>query len=310
MKDFLKELRAGIDLFWKGLTGGIGAVVKGITSFSQDNFNKFENTKSTKYFSRKRKQLVKTLREWGLNYRIWLVVVGLIVAAEATLFWASRVGIYINALALAGLAALAVISDKSRKVAISASIIPVANMVVASVMPKSIIGSTVILYSVILLLSLIYRYMFTLEYPELKTALKLKGYGYGLPIMIVTGEVVGAIAYLFLRHHYPFVGYSWPLIALAAVAFAFTEEMLLRGLIQQQGEIIFRPAMAAIATTILYVFLTLNHSTWLTFPVALIMGGVLSFTYYKRKNIILTFTINATAKLIYIGLVVSFVLKK
>jgi len=288
----------------------IKAIPRNISSALKQNYINYKKSSFNKFLIKQKNRVTRKLRQWGKNYLIWLIVVGLIVAAEATQIWAPHVGIYINALALAGLCALAIIKEKARKVAISAAIIPVANMVTASVMPHTIIGSTVILYTVILLLALIYRFMFTLDYPQINTSLRIKGYGYGIPIMVVTGQVIGVIGYLFLKNHYPFVGYSLPLIALASVVFAFTEEMLLRGLIQQQGEFIFNPFMAGLATTILYVFLVIDHSTMLTLPVAIILGGTLSYTYYKRKNIILTFIINATSKLIYIALVASFILRK
>jgi membrane protease YdiL (CAAX protease family) len=252
-------------------------------------------------------RLTKPIRRQGL---IWLISLALIVAAQATLIWAPTVGVYLNALALAGLTAIGLTQAAARKVAISLAIIPVANMVTASVMARTVIGSTVLFYSAILLLALFYRFMFTLNYSTLRTQLLPKGYGFGLPLMVVTGQIVGLIGFGFLRHYYPYTGYSLPLIALAAVVFAFAEEMLLRGLIQQQGELLFHPAMAAIGTTILYVFLVLDHSTMLTLPVAILMGGMLSFVYYKKKNLLLTFTLNASAKLAYIGLVAGFILRK
>jgi membrane protease YdiL (CAAX protease family) len=248
----------------------------------------------------------KPIRRQGL---VWLISLTLLIAAQATLIWAPAVGVYLNALALAGLVAIALWRMAARKAAISLAIIPVANMVTATILPHTVIGSTVIFYSVVLLLSLAYRFMFTLNYDTLRTQLRPKGYGFGLPLMVVAGQLVGLVGYGFLRHHYPYTGYSLPLIALAAVVFAFAEEMLLRGLIQQQGELLFHPLMAALATTVLYVFLVLDHGTMLTLPVAILFGASLSFVYYKKKNLLLTFTLNAAAKLTYIGLVASFVLR-
>lgn len=249
----------------------------------------------------------KPVRKNGL---IWVICMTLLVSSLATLLWAPHVGVYLNALALAGLAAVALVKPAARKVAISLAIIPTANSVTASVLPKSVIGSTVVFYAVILAMALIYRYVFTLEYPTLKTQLKGKGYALGLPLMVVVGQIMGLIGYAFLRHHYPYTGYSLPLICLAAIVFAFAEETLLRGLIQQQGEILFHPLAAALSTTVLYVFLVLDHSTLLTLPVATLFGGLLSFVYYKKKNLLLTFTLNAAAKLAYIGLVAGFILRK
>ncbi|HEY5441944.1 MAG TPA: CPBP family glutamic-type intramembrane protease [Candidatus Saccharimonadales bacterium] len=252
-------------------------------------------------------RFTKPIRRQSL---VWLFSLSLLVAAQATLIWAPTVGIYVNAVALAGLAIIGLQKTAARKVAISLAIIPLANMVTATVQPKTTIGSAVVFYGIILLLALAYRFMFTLDFPMLHTRLLAKGYGFGIPLMVVIGQMVGLVGFGFLRHHYPYVGYSLPLIALVAVVFAFTEEILLRGLIQQQGERLFHPAAAAVATTVLYVFLVLDHGTILTLPIALLMGGVLSFVYYKKKNLLLTFTLNAAAKLTYIGLVAAFVLRK
>jgi membrane protease YdiL (CAAX protease family) len=248
----------------------------------------------------------KPLRKSGY---IWLITMTLLVAAQSTLIWAPKVGIYVNAIALAGLVTMALVREEARKVAISMAIIPVANMVTSSILPRTIMGSTVILYVTILLLALIYRFIFTLEYPTLKTKLFVKGYGYGLPLMLLIGQIVGVIGYAFLRNHYPYKDYSLPLVAVMAIVFAFTEETLLRGLIQQQGQLLFNPIVAALSTTILYVFLVIDHGTMLTLPVAMLMGGVLSFVYYKKQNLLLTFALNAAAKLVYTGLVAGFILR-
>ncbi len=159
------------------------------------------------------------------------------------------------------------------------------------------------------MLALVYRYMFTLDQPLRATKLTARGYGLALPLMIVAGQAVGGLNYLFLQHHYIFTGYSLPLIACAAVVMAFAEEMLLRGLIQQQAAKVFHPLVAAFGTAILYVLLALDHGTMLSLVPAMLLGVVLSFTYYKKQNLILTTTINATAKLTYIGLVATFILR-
>ncbi len=251
----------------------------------------------------------KTVAPLARHGYLWILTIGLLIAAQATLIWAPRVGIYINAVALAGLVTIAITQVAARALATSMAILPVATMITASLMPHTVIGQTSVLYAALLLLAITYRYIFTFDEPAAKTKLTLKGYGLALPLMIVGGQAVGAIGYLFLRHHYPYNGYSLPLIALAAVVFAFAEEMFLRGLVQQQGSKLFHPAMAAFGTTILYVLLSIDHHTMLSIPAALLLGATLSFTYYKKQNLILTTTINAAAKLAYIGLVATFILR-
>lgn len=243
------------------------------------------------------------------NWLTFLVVVGSIVATQATLIWSPKIGIYINAGALMILVALALIKADARKLAISTAIIPVSTIIVASFMPSNVFGKIVVFYDAVLLLALLYRFIFTLEEPVKVTRLTARGYAFTLPLMAVIGEILGVISYLFLRHHYPYYGYSLPLVAVVSVVMAFAEEMLLRGLIQQQASKIFHPALAALSTTILYVFLGLSHVTMLTLPVAILIGAVLSITYYYKQNLILTTTINAVAKLAYLGLVASFILR-
>ena len=255
------------------------------------------------------RSIVESLQPLGRNGYIWLITIGAVVAAQATLIWAPKVGVYINAIALAGLTAVAISRPAARKVAISMGIIPVANMITLSTTTHTLIGQTIIFYSALLLLGIVYRLIFTLEYPLKYTKLSGKGYGLALPLMIIIGQIVGLIGYGFLRHQYPYSGYSLPLITLVVIAFAFTEEIVLRGLIQQQGSTVFHPLAAALASTVLYVFLSLDHRTMLAIPAAIIMGGVLSFTYYKKQNLLLTTTINAAAKLTYIGLVSAFILR-
>jgi len=281
--------------------------MKTVRHFAATMFSPLRRTAAViaKYW-RKARKATKPLTKHGY---IWLMTVAMLVAAEATLIWAPKVGIYVNAVALVGLTAIGMLSEKARKVAISMAIIPVANMVTASFMPHGALGQATVLYVTLLVLAILYRLLFTLGYPLDKTKLAYKGHAFGLPLMLVTGQILGVIGYGFLRHHYPYAHYSLPLVALVSVIFAFAEEILLRGLIQQEGGQLFHPALAAFATTILYVFLTIDHGTLLALPVAILMGAVLSFTYYKKQNLILTTAINAAAKLTYVGLVAGFILR-
>lgn len=252
----------------------------------------------------------RAVKPFGRHGYVWVLTLGLLAAAQATLIWAPKTGIYLNALALAGLTTVALLRKPARATAISMAILPVATMITASFLLHNALGQAAVFYAAILLLALLYRYIFTLDEPLSNTKLSLRGYGLTLPLMVLTGQVAGLIGYGLLRHHYPYAGYSLPLVAALAVVFAFAEEMLLRGLIQQQGSRLFHPAAAALATTVLYVLLSISHGTMLTVPAGLILGAVLSFTYYKKQNLILTTAINAAAKLTYLGLVAGFILRR
>jgi membrane protease YdiL (CAAX protease family) len=167
----------------------------------------------------------------------------------------------------------------------------------------------VVFYDVILVLGLIYRFMFTLDYPLKETRLSLKEYAFSLSLMAVAGEALGVIGYGMLRHHYVFGNTSLPLIAATVVVFALAEETLFRGLIQQRASRVMHPVLAALLSTMLFTFVSISTMTVLAPLFSLILGTVLAFTYAKRPNLVLTSTINILAKLTYIGLMASFIFR-
>ena len=273
------------------------------------------STKTTLRLAHKYSPIKFTKKFWRTtsNYRksgwMFLLMIAALVAAQVTLIWASRVGIYINALALVIVSSVAIARKDLRKVAISMGVLPVANMVVLSIMPATQFGNTVVFYGTVLALALVYSFMFILDESKERTSLGTRGYATFVPIMVFVGQLLGLVGYLFLRHHYPYVGVSLPLLALVAIVLGFAEEMLLRGLIQQRGENVFHPVIAAVGTTILYTILGLYHQTMLTIPVSLLTGAVLAYVYYKKQNLLLTTTINVASKLVYVGLVAAFILR-
>lgn len=255
------------------------------------------------------KRFWKSTSSYRKNGWMFLLMIAALVAAQATLIWAPRVGIYINTGALVIVTAVAIARKDLRKEAISMGILPVANMVVLSIMPTTQFGNTVVFYGTVLVLALIYSFLFILDEPLERTSLGTRGYATYIPIMIFVGQLLGLFGYLFLRHHYPYISVSLPLLALVAVVLGFSEELLLRGLIQQRGENVFHPVIAAVGTTILYTVLGLYHQTMLAIPVSLLTGAVLAFVYYKKQNLLLTTTINVASKLVYVGLVAAFILR-
>jgi membrane protease YdiL (CAAX protease family) len=234
--------------------------------------------------------------------------VALFVASQVTLTWEPSVGVYLNTLTLAYMMALALRVEGLRGFGIGVSILPLANMVTISFFPSRSFNATVIFYMTMLLLALLYRYLLTLDYPTSRTRLGKLGYGIGIPIALVSGQIIGAVGYLFLHDHYLYTGISLPTIALYAVTFAVAEEMVLRGLIQQRGIQFFGARLAALLSMIVGVALMVSHTTVLAVPVAILLQIACAATYYRKQNLLLTITLNATAKLVYIGLVATFVL--
>jgi membrane protease YdiL (CAAX protease family) len=254
----------------------------------------------------------RRLQRWYASFsrHLWVAAIILLaVAASATtLVFAPIAGVIVNAAVLVLLIGLALWKEPIRKLAISVGVLPVALMLSASLPPHSAFVQSIILYVTMLLLTLVYRFIFTLEQPLSFTKLSLRGYAFALPLMVVLGQLLGLLGYGLLRQHYAYTNVDTGLVALCAIMFAFTEEMLFRGLIQQQAAKVMHPTVAAILSAGLFALVAINHTTILTPLFALAAGAVLAATYYKKQNLILTTTINATLKLTYLGLLATFVL--
>jgi membrane protease YdiL (CAAX protease family) len=180
-------------------------------------------------------------------------------------------------------------------------------MVSLSLPQSSTFAQTMVFYGALLLIALVYRFVFTLDHPLTYTKVSVKGYATALPMMIVIGEVLGVIGYGLLRNHYIYGHVSLSLIAGCSVIFAFAEEAFFRGLIQQRASLIVNPVLAMLLSVVTYTAVSIDHTTILAPVFALISGIVLSFVYYKKQNILLTFVLNATMKLTYVGLLASFI---
>ena len=252
------------------------------------------------------------IRPYGRNLWLCLVVVTLVGAAQTALYLRPLVGVYVDAVSFAILIGLALRRERSRHFLIAVSIIPLAMLVGLSLPKTNAFQQTTNLALIFLVLGLTYQYLFTIDYPLERTRLRLtrQGYLFAIPLMVVLGQALGLLGYGLLRQQYDFRGTSLIFVALGAVVYAIAEEILFRGLIQQKAMQLCHPAIAAAVTTLLYASLTVGHRGGILTPVfGLILGAVLSVIYYRKQNILLTMTINISAKLTYIGLVAIFVLR-
>ena len=231
-----------------------------------------------------------------------------VIATVATLIWLPKIGVYVNTSAVALLLSLGLWRKEIRKLAISIALIPVVNMVSLCLPQNSILNQGVIYYDGLLILGLIYYNLFTQKRPLKKSKLNTKGYAIALPLMLGLGLLIGLFGYGLLRNHYMFTGIPLGQVAAVCIIAAIAEEVIFRGLIQKNGNVIMPSAMSAAMTIILYACLGLNHNTVLTFATALITGTVLSIIYYLKPNLILTMTVNAISKLTYVGLITAFVI--
>jgi membrane protease YdiL (CAAX protease family) len=252
---------------------------------------------------------VDSFRRMGLTTWLLLASGVLLAASQFVFIWFSTIGMVALAVCLVALAALSILREETRTTAISMSILPMTELAHSSIVTRSEFQSAAVLYGLLLLLTLPYRYLFTLDEPTQLTRLKLKGHVFGLPLMVMLGEGLGLVGYGFLQHSYPYQGISLPLVCMGAVVFAFAEEMLLRGLIQQQASRTIHPLLAAGIAAVLYVPLATNRHHLLSLGPAIAMGVVLAAVYHVKHNLLLSTAINAAAKLTYVGLVAAFVLR-
>ncbi len=270
---------------------------------------KSSSAKVSKSISKSIRKDIKLLKPYFKDFWIFAFIVVILVGAQITLADKALAGVYVNALAFILLIGLALWQEKARMLAISAAILPVANMINLALPQSTQFAQTVVFYDSILVLALVYRFLFVLDQPVKESKLGKNGYLTVLPLMAVFGQILGVIGYVMLRHHYAFGTTSLPLVAACAVVFAVAEETYFRGLIQQKGSMLFNPVLAAILSLILFTFTTIGHVTILAPVFALILGVVLVTTYLKKNNLILTITINAVTKLVYVGLMAAFIFR-
>ena len=236
----------------------------------------------------------------------WIIIA--IIGAPIAFVIRPVVGVYVNALALASLAALALWQRKYREVAISAAILPVASMI-GMILPKLSVFTTItIYYAAILLLALWYRYSFTLNQSVVSSRMKLKDYALAIPLVGLVGIALGTLGYDLSNNHYDYKGTALLLAGISAIIFAFTEEMFFRGLIQQRASKIMHPILAAILAAVLYGVVGLGmHASYSNIIYALVAGAVLSAIYFKKQNLLLTTTANAAMKIVYLGLLTTLI---
>jgi membrane protease YdiL (CAAX protease family) len=253
----------------------------------------------------------QVVRPFFRRFWLFLYIVVAILGSQLSIHQSPIVGVYVNAAAFILLIGLALLYLPARPLAISAAIIPITMMVTLSLPQTSVFAQVTVFYEALLVLTLVYRYVFTLDEPLQNTKLSLRGYATMVPIMLVVGQILGVISYFLLRHHYDFsVHTTLPLVAAASIVFAITEEAFFRGLIQQRANHLLHPALAAVLSLALFVDVSIGHTTILAPLVTAISGVVLVFVYAKKPNLILTIAINAMSKFTYIGLLATFVLHR
>lgn len=241
----------------------------------------------------------------------WLIgaVTMLTILPSTLLVWKPMAGAYATVASLVALLIIALRSSKVRKLALSATILPLAILVLA-IYPynPSSFYRTWVEYDVVLLLAVIYSYLFRQKLAK-KYRLTMKQLPHVLPLMIIIGETLGAAGYELLRHQYGYAGTSLPLVASVAVVFAITEELFFRGLIQRQAMKLTNRTAAIALTVIIYIAATIGIGSLLPLAFGALSAATLSTIYSYKRNLLLTTTTNVAMKLTYVGLVATFVLR-
>jgi membrane protease YdiL (CAAX protease family) len=265
---------------------------------------------STSLITRRTHLIIAALKPLLENFWIFLWIALVVIAGQVSLFSKPIVGVYVTSLAFVALIGLALWKEKARQLAISAAVLPIAIMINLSLPQTTTFTQTIVFYDTLLIIGLIYRFMFTLDETLTNTKLSRRCYIITLPLMIIIGQFLGLLGFILLRHQYTFGHTSLPLVAVATVVFAISEATLFQGLIQQRAAKILHPIMAAILSVILYTSFTFGHTGSYLAPLfGCITGIILAVAYYKKQNLLLVITINAAAKLAYIGLMAGFVFR-
>lgn len=254
-------------------------------------------------------KLLDKSRQTRIKSDVWLVVAISIsvVLPSVLLHTAAVAGVYANALAVITLVGLALLYDPARKIATAAAIIPVSFMVVISLPQITDFTRAVCLYSSILLLSLVYRYLFIHDSPDTKqqtlsTFRGSIGFLSALPQAIVIGQVLGGLAFILLPHVQPFSDVPIGLVLAVTVVFALIETVFFQGLLQSTAARTMSPRLAAILAAVLFISLS-SITSLNTLIVNVLAGGSFAFLYYAKQNTLLTMLANVVMKLGFVYLI-------
>jgi membrane protease YdiL (CAAX protease family) len=248
-------------------------------------------------------------RSIGLTRNLWdgIYVACALIDLQLAVLWRPIVGVYVVAAALVSLLGLALWTERVRKLAISAAILPVALTVGFALPLTSGFARICILYGTILLLTLMSEYLFS-RGESAATPDRRRSQLLTVPAGVLIGGVIGASGYMLFRGQYYFGGTAFPVAAIAAVAFAITEELFFRGLIQRQAGKLMHPAAAILLTVIAYTCMSVGHGGVTTAFFAVASSFELCVLYELRHNLLLNSAANIAMKLSYLYLVFRFVL--
>ncbi len=209
-------------------------------------------------------------------------------------------GTYVNAVTLAILTFVAIKYENLRKLSISIAILPIIHLFNLSVPQQDLFLRTVIFYSLLLLLSLTYRYLFTIDAPKKRITL---GSIIAFQSLLIIMIVIGQWQYEALQTYFSFDIDSNSLTLFMFILFAVIEEAYFRGLVQANAIMeVGRKSSIAIAS-LLFGFSFMGPDMPLSLILGVIFGVLLSILYAVRRNLILNIFANMLGKLLLIGLI-------
>jgi membrane protease YdiL (CAAX protease family) len=248
----------------------------------------------------------KSIKEIGSDrkkYAIATLITLAPVISLITIYSNPLLGVYINAITLAILATVAIKYEKYRKLSISIAIVPIVHLFNLSAPQDDLLLRTVIFYSLLLLLTLTYRYLFTLEAPKKPTSLSAI---IALQALLIIMIIIGQWQSEALQTYFPFGIDSTSLTVFIFILFAIIEEAYFRGLVQANAISEVGKKSSVIIATLLFGFSFLGPDMPLALIFGIISGLLLSLLYVIRRSLILNIAANMLSKLLLIGLLAIF----
>jgi membrane protease YdiL (CAAX protease family) len=252
-----------------------------------------------------RERVYTNIREDVSGYAF---VLSVIIAGQLGVFVQPVLGTVLSIVSLGILLGVAAKYRRVRKVILAAGSVPLLTLVNLTFAQATAFSQTIVLYSGMLLVSLMYRYTFRKKILEDTRSQLRKNFPSYLVYAISLGILLGAICFRLLASGYDFG--ATPVIWVLSIALlgALAEESFFRGLIQHQAMTVMKPVHAVILTSLLYVTLAMGHFTFWSLLVGLISTVILSFVYMKKSSVLLTTIMNIVSKIVYVALIAKFVI--
>lgn len=215
----------------------------------------------------------------------------LIGGAHAALLFYPELGVYTNAFVFAVLIGLALARPYVQKLALVLAIIPASNMVGMALLPPNMFWLGVTQYGSWLVFGVIYWLLFSRR-PSLGSAsTRLAAY------VLLGGIAFGLFAFMVVGRPPAFTDSYWLLALTVIIGSAVAEELLFRGLIQEQGNKIMRLGNAAALSVVLYTILSFGaQSVWMP-VVAFFASSILAGVYIRYRSLSLNVLLSSSMKI-------------